>query len=115
MERKTLYALVALIVLGAGAYAVLRAPEKGQRVGPPPRPIAQVKGVDLGHLELTNDKGEKTVLDNQGGRWMITAPKNWPADQAAVKTLTDGIEKLGFGDLVSEDKAKFEDLGVVEG
>jgi hypothetical protein len=115
MERKTLYALIAALVLGIGAYSVLHAPEKGQRKGPPPRPIPELKVASFGTLEITSDKQEKTTMANVGGRWMITQPHDWAADQGAVKVLTDGLEKLGFGDLVSESKAKFEDLGVAEG
>ena len=44
MEKRTLYALVAVVALGAIAFAVMRAPEKGQRKGPPPRPVADDQG-----------------------------------------------------------------------
>ena len=37
MEKKNLIALIAVIVLGAGAYMVMHAPQKGQRTGAPPR------------------------------------------------------------------------------
>jgi len=115
MEKKTLFALLAAAVLGVGAYAVLRAPEKGQRVGPAPRPIPAVKTAELTHIELTSEKQEKTVLEKKGDKWQIVAPREWAADQAAVKTLTDGLEKMSFGDLVSTEKAKLADLGVEEG
>lgn len=115
MEKKTLFALLAVIVLGAGAYFVLRAPEKGQRVGPAPRPVPPIKSAEINHIEIVNEKQEKTVLDKATDRWRISSPKDWAADQAAVKTLTDGLEKLGFGDLVSTEKAKFGELGVEEG
>jgi hypothetical protein len=115
MEKKTLFAMLALVVLGVGAYAVLRAPEKGQRVGPPPRPIPALKAAEITHVEIVSEKQEKTVLEKQGGTWRIVQPKEWPADQAAMKTLTDGLEKLGFGDLVSQEKSKLADLGVEDG
>src|SRR5690348_3558011 len=112
MEKKTLFALLAVVVLGVGAYAVLRAPEKGQRVGPAARPIPPLKAAEINHLELTSEKQDKTVLDRSGDKWRVTSPKDWPADQAAVKTLTDSLEKMGFGDLVSSEKAKMAELGV---
>src|SRR3954453_23996116 len=115
MEKKTLFALLAVVMLGVGAYMVLHAPEKGQRQGPPPRPIAQIKAGNLSTIEITNEKQEKTVLTKKDNKWTITQPKEWAADQAAVKTLTDGLEKLGFGDIVSEGAEKHADLGVAEG
>jgi hypothetical protein len=115
MEKRTVFAVVALVVLGLGAWLTLRAPEKGQRSGPPPRPVAAFKGADVAHLEITNEKQEKTVLDKKGDAWRITSPADQPADQSAVKTLLDGLEKLGFADVVTEAEAKHEELGVKEG
>jgi hypothetical protein len=115
MEKKTLYALIGVLVLGSAAYTVMRSPEKGQRQGAPPRPIAQLKAADVAHIEITNEKQEKTVLDKKDGKWRIVEPKDWTADQAAVKTLTDGLEKLAFGDLVSEGADRHADLGVADG
>src|SRR6185503_2001236 len=67
------------------------------------------------HLELTTEKQEKTTLDKKDGAWRVTSPHDWPADQAGVKSLLDGLEKLSFGDIVTENKDKHEELGVVDG
>ena len=40
MEKKTLYALVALVALVLLSVVTLRSPDKGDRVGDKPRPIA---------------------------------------------------------------------------
>ena len=115
MEKKTLFALVAVVALGAGAYFAMRAPEKGERVGPAPRPVATFKSAEVTHLELTTEKQEKTTLDKKDGAGRVTAPHDWPADQAGVKSLLDGLDKLAFGDIVTENKDKHEELGVVDG
>jgi hypothetical protein len=115
MEKRTLYALVALVLMGAGAFAVLRAPEKGQRQGPRPRPIAEIKAADVVALELTNEKQEKTTLEKTGDAWRVKTPAEWPADGAGVKSLVEGIEKLAFGDLVTEGAEKHAELGVADG
>jgi hypothetical protein len=115
MEKKTLFALIAVAILGAGAFAVLRAPQKGQRVGPPPRPVAEIKAADIAHLELVSEKQDKVVLDKKGDKWSITSPKEWAADGAGVKSLVDGLEKLGFHDMVTEAQAKHEEFGVADG
>jgi hypothetical protein len=116
MEKRTLYALVAVVALGAIAFAVLRAPEKGQRKGPPPRPVATIKASDVAKLELTNDKNEKTVLEKTGAsEWRIKSPGDWKADQQGVKQVLDGLEKLTFADVAPENAEKEAELGVADG
>ena len=112
MEKRTLFALVAFVALGLGAFLVMRSPDKGDRVGPPPRPIAAFKAADVQALEITTDKGESVTMAKQGPEWRITAPKDWPADPAGVKSLVDGLEKMTFGDLVTESKDKLDEMGV---
>src|SRR4051812_5714684 len=115
MEKRTLLALVALVALGGAAFAGLRTPEKGQRKGPPPRPIAEIKASDLGKLELWNDKQQHTVLEKTGAsEWRVKEPGDWKADQAGIKQILDGLEKLQFADTVSESREKHGELGVAE-
>jgi hypothetical protein len=116
MEKRTLYALLAVVALGAIAFAVLRSPEKGQRKGPPPRPVGELKAATIGKLELTNDKQEKTVLEKTGAsEWRVKSPGDWKADQQGVKQVLDGLEKLTFADVASENVEKQAELGVADG
>jgi len=116
MEKRTLYALMAVIALGGIAFAVLHAPEKGERQGPPPRPVAEIKAADVARLELTNDKNEKTVLEKAGAsEWRVKEPGDWKADQQGVKQVLDGLEKLTFADVASENVDKQAELGVADG
>jgi hypothetical protein len=115
MEKRTLYALVGMIALGAIAFAVLKSPEKGQRKGPPPRPIAQIKAADVARLELTSEKQEHTVLEKSGNDWQVKEPAPWKADQAGVKQVLDSLERLSFNDTASEVAEKHAELGVADG
>ncbi len=121
MEKKTLFAFLAMVVLGIGATVVMRAPEKGQRVGPPPRPIPVLKAADLGQIEITTDKQEKVVLEKTPGAasekdgWREKTPTDWPADPSAIKSLIDGLEKIVFHDVVTEGAEKHAEMGVEEG
>lgn len=116
MEKRTLYALLAVLAFGGIAFAVLRSPEKGQRQGAPPRPIAEIKAADVSRLELTNDKQEKTTLERVSAtEWRVKAPGDWKADQQGVKQLLDGLEKLTFTDTASENADKHAELGVADG
>jgi hypothetical protein len=115
MEKRTLYALVAFFVLGLGAFLVMRQPDKGDRVGPKPRPVAAFKAADIQTLEVTSEKQEKVTLEKAGTTWRIKQPQDWAADGAAVKSLTDALEKLAFGDMVTEGKDKHDEMQVAEG
>ncbi len=116
MEKRTLYALIAVVALGAVAFWVVRAPEKGQRQGPPPRPIPELKANDIAQLELTNDKGEKTALERTGAtEWRVKSPGDYKADDQGVKMVLDGLEKLTFADVASENVDKQAELGVADG
>ncbi|MCU1279758.1 MAG: hypothetical protein JWM53_3304 [bacterium] len=116
MEKRTLYALLAVVALGAIAFAVLRAPEKGQRKGPPPQPVPAIKASDVSTLELTNDKNEKTELVRaSASEWRIKSPGDWKADQQGVKQVLDGLEKLTFADVASQNVDKQAELGVADG
>ena len=114
MEKKTLYALFALVVLGAGGILVTRSPEKGQRIGPPPRPIPALKAAEISKLELATDKQERISLEKTADGWHEKAPVDWPADPSAAKSLTEALEKLAFHDEVTETAAKHAELGVEE-
>jgi Domain of unknown function (DUF4340) len=116
MEKRTLYALIAVVALGGIALAIMRSPEKGQRKGPPPRPIAELKAADVAKLELTNEKQEKTTLEKTGAsEWRVKSPGDWKADQQGVKQVLDGLEKLTFADTASENADKHAELGVADG
>src|SRR3954468_11480453 len=101
MEKRTLYALVAFLALGLGAFFVMRAPEKGDRSGPKPRPVPTIKAAEIEGLDVTSDKQDSVSLAKDGTSWRIKAPKDWPADSAGVKSLVEALEKMTFADLVT--------------
>ncbi|HEX4459121.1 MAG TPA: DUF4340 domain-containing protein, partial [Polyangia bacterium] len=119
MEKRTLYALLAVLAVGALVLVVQRSPEKGQRKGPPPRPVAELKAADIAKLELTNEKQEHTTLEKSGptatAEWRMKQPGDWKADQSAVKQLLDAVGKLSFADTVTESADKHAELGVADG
>ncbi len=113
MQQKTLISLGALLAIGVLAWLTLRAPQKGQRVGPPPRPIAAFKAADVKELEISSDHGKNhVVLKLDGAAWQVTQPQAWRADQSLVKNAVDQLEKVSFGDLVTENTAKLGELEV---
>ena len=113
MEKKTLYALIALLVLGGLSVYVMRAPEKGDRVGDKPRPLPEIKPGTIASLELAQPKEtDKVTLSKKGDKWQVTAPYDKPADQTAVKSVVEALEKMKWGDITTQQKERHGDLEV---
>ncbi|HEY4186675.1 MAG TPA: DUF4340 domain-containing protein [Polyangia bacterium] len=105
MNRKTLTALALLGILAVVAFVVLRQPEKGQIVGERPRPIPKLTAGAYDTLTVT--KGTSTTtIKRDGDKYKIVAPENFTADEAVAKQAFEAIDKLEFGNVVSDQKAK---------
>ena len=113
MEKKNLYALVALLGLGALSYYLLSSPEKLDRVGERPRPLAEIKAGSIAQLEISQPGGtDKVALAKKGDKWQVTAPYDKPADQAAVKSVVESLEKMKWGDISTQQKERQAELEV---
>ena len=114
MEKRTIFALSAFLVIGLGAFFVMRAPDKGDRVGPRPRAFPEIKADDVTELDVASTKQEKTTLVKKDGVWRIEGPGDWAADAAAVKGLLDGLATISFGDVATDDPKKQAEMEVSE-
>ena len=109
MNRKTLTAVAAFAILGLVALFALRQPEKGEATGDRQRPLAKIDPAALDTITVTRG-GAATVLKREGGKLKVTAPVPYAADETAVKAAFEALEKLEFGNLVTENKAKQVEL-----
>jgi hypothetical protein len=110
MNKKTLIALGAFVVLGLIAIVSLRQPEKGERASDHPRPIPVLHPTEITTLEVTKG-GVTTTIKNEGGIYKVTAPVTYPADSAAAKAAFEGLGKMDINDLVTsqpDKQAEFE-------
>ena len=110
MNKKTLGALGAFVVLAIIALVTLRQPEKGERASDHPRPVPALNPAEITTLDVTKN-GALTTLKNEGGTYKVTAPVAYPADSGAAKTAFEGLGKMDVTDLVTQapDKqAEFE-------
>ena len=105
MNRKTLTAVAAFAILGLVALFALRQPEKGEATGDRQRPLAKIDPAALDTITVTRG-GVATTLKRDGGKLKVTAPVPYAADETAVKAAFEALEKLEFGNLVTENKAK---------
>jgi hypothetical protein len=111
MNRRTLIAGVLLAGLGLIAFVVLRSPEKGTRTGESARPVAKLNAGDFDTLEVTKG-GTTTVIKKDGGTYRIEKPVAYAADQDAAKQAFEGIEKLEFDGIISDQKSKHDEYEV---
>jgi len=114
MNKKTLIAGGAFAFLGAVSLGVLRTPEKGQRVGEAPRPLAKIGAADFDTLEITKD-GKATTIKRNGADFSVTAPLQYAADKDSAKEAFEAVEQLDFSGVISDQKAKHKEFEVAEG
>jgi hypothetical protein len=105
MNRKTLTAFGVFAVLLVIAIAMWRSPQKGERRGEAPRPIAKLKNTDFDTLEVTKAK-VTSVIRKEGGKYKVVSPASYAADENNAKQAFEAVEKLEFGDIVTDQKAK---------
>ena len=70
-------------------------------------PESQVTQIDLAK------KGSDTVvIQRQGGKWVITAPHSWPADQDAVSSLLSSLSPVTADSVVDSKPAGLSRYGL---
>lgn len=113
MEKKNLYALLALFALAGLAFYAMRTPDKGERIGDKPRAIAEIKSDKVATLEIAQPGGsDKVTLTKKGDKWHVTAPYDKPADGSAAKAAVEALEKIKWGDVTTQQKERHGELEV---
>jgi hypothetical protein len=104
--RGLLVAVAVLAALGVGLYFSNK--EKAAEAAKPPTDappkILALSEADVTKVDLKKKGGDETVLERAGGKWQMTAPKAYPADQDATNQLVTAASNVS-GDRVVEDKA----------
>jgi hypothetical protein len=113
MNRKTLAALGVFVALAALAFVALNQPEKGERAADHPHPVPKLNLGEITAIEVST-RGATTTVKNEGGRYWVTAPVVYPADEAAAKAAFEGLAKMDISDLVTDQKAKQTEFEVDE-
>jgi hypothetical protein len=101
-----LIAVVLLAALGGGLYYSNK--EKAAEAAKPPadqspKILALTEG-DIGKIVLKKKSGDETDLQKNAGKWAITAPMPYAADQDAANQLASAASSVS-SDRVVEDKA----------
>ncbi len=104
--RGLLVAVVLLAALGVGLYFSNKQKAAEAAKPPsdtPPKILALTEG-DITKVALKKKGADETVLEKANGKWQITAPKPYPADQDPANQLVTAAANVS-SDRVVEDKA----------
>ena len=90
---------------------MLRQPDKGESTKDRPRPFPTVAATDIETIEVTK-AGATTVIKNEGGKYKVTAPVAYAADEPTAKAAFEALGKFEVASLVTDQKAKHEEFQV---
>ena len=103
--RGLLVAVVLLAALGVGLYFSNK--QKAAEAAKPPSDttpkILSLSDGDITKIDLKKKGAEETEIAKTGGKWQITAPKPYPADQDTANQLVSSAANVS-SDRVVEDK-----------
>ena len=105
MNRSTTFLLGLLLILGVIVFFLL--PREGERESSYKQGEIHfsIDSSTVVKIEIQR-QGKPVVLENVGGKWTITAPLLYPADQNAVQQLLSGLSKFKAGSLISSNPEK---------
>jgi len=105
-QRNLLIAAAILAALSGGVWWAKRHPQSAESSNVPPSPkLVDIPQAQIKEIDLKKKDGTTVVLQNQNGRWSITAPESLPADQDAANGLASTLNPVS-ADNVVEDKPK---------
>ena len=106
MNRKTMIAGLVFAGLILTTVLLLRSPEKGTMpAGGPARPIPKLSDGAFDTMEVTKDK-KTTVIKKEGDSYKILKPITYAADKDACKLAFEGLGKMEFSAIVSDQPSR---------
>ena len=80
----------------------------------PPK-ILTLNQADISKIEIKKQGGEEVALaKNDAGKWQITSPKQFGADQGAVSGMLSTLSALNSDRLIDEKASKLEPYGLTQ-
>ncbi len=108
-----LTATVVLFVLGGTVYYFQKHPKAPDAPTTPAAPkILTVQEADIQTIRLTKTGSDPIVLKNLANNWVIAEPKQLPADQDTVKSITSGLSSLSSDRLIDEHPTDLSGFGL---
>jgi hypothetical protein len=114
--RGLLIAAALLVLLAGGIWWSNKSDEAKAKL---PAPDAAPKIVDIPvdqiqKVEIRKAGGETTVLERKSGKWEITAPKPFPADETTVGSVASALSAVTSDRVVEEKTTDLAQFGLAE-
>ncbi|MGI9070350.1 MAG: DUF4340 domain-containing protein [Bryobacteraceae bacterium] len=110
--RNLIVAAAVLAALSGVVWWAKRHPESaGSAANTPPAPkLADISDSTVQQIELRKKDGSRVTLYRKNGKWSITAPESFSADQDAVSTIVSSLNPVTADSIVEDrpsDLAKY--------
>jgi len=83
MKRSTILLISVAVVLALAVYFVSRQPGERSLSDSSGEPLVKYDSAAVDKMKIQSKSGT-VLLERQGGKWMITSPIQYPANEAAV-------------------------------
>ncbi len=105
MNKSTLILIAVFVLLGALAVFYLMPSEEREASYDAASFSMSLDSASIIKIEIA--KPEKLViLENQGGKWLVTSPVKYPANMVNIFPILGGMQKFKVGSLVSSNADK---------
>ena len=101
-----------LVVLGGTVWYFNKHPKVETPATPPSPKVLSVPEDQIEAIRLAKTGSDPIVLKKLADKWVIAEPKQMPADQDAVKSLTGSLSSLGSDRLIDDHPASLTDFGL---
>jgi hypothetical protein len=105
MKRSSLAAIALLVLLGIATFFVLQRPGEKSTSGPSEKTLVQYDSTAVDKIEVKSAGGTVTI-EKQGGKWMLTSPVRYVADENAVASAVGQGKSIKLNSLVSTNPEK---------
>lgn len=105
MKRNSTILLGILVLLAIGTYLVLQQEGEQSRASSVGDPLVKYDSASVDKLEIFAN-GNTIVLEKQAGKWMLTSPSTYPADETAVTAAVGKGKELSVTGLISTNPEK---------
>jgi hypothetical protein len=114
MRFKGTFALLLIVILFGGYiyFYEYKGGEKREAAKKTEKRIWQFDAEDIVHADLISQDGRMTAERGQDGQWMITAPREWLADNDQLNRLASYAARLDRESVVEPDAADLAGFGL---
>lgn len=112
-QRNLLIAAALLAALSGGVWWAKRHPQSNEATNVPASPkLADIPVAQIKEIDLKKRDGTTVVLQNQNGKWAITAPEALPADQDAASGVASALSPVTADNVVENNPKDLSQYGL---